>query len=1010
METIKLIHHPDGRYDTAPFITEDEWLSILLKAEKAGKSGQVDALLWFFRMPEHKGTCLDVAKAYGTTHGSVRSLIIHFAQYVQKTLGNRFRVERSDSTGDTFWPIPMIGRELKKGFEWTVRPELVKAIRRFLLDKLLAEYRGPVISEGLDNSRSKELYKWKVLSDMSGKSKEEIVEFLVSNKCNFVEKQHFNATLDTLLKTEPGSVYRAFDTLLQDKPLNDRLADFYAAAKAITPQGMTSFGDERTATAFLACSDPLHYAPYMNMIYEAYCKYMGIPTRKAGQKYDHFLEILKSLIPLEQKDAELQEAIHRETDPFFWSDILNAQDILWQMRSYMLDRTNAKAPERFTWIPFYKELARKLLDYKDKRKELLAFIYDRIPEKYRTTFHDKDGDPNTDVDPYSVFALFNINRTDKNRIEICRLFKEGFAIEAQLPKDFTGIPIWNNWGTQLFGFRDDREDDDVDNIWALFEDTMSGRDWKPSFDVVGAQFKAGAMMVTSGMYWTLPEVFLPLDQNTVKYLKRFDVQVPIRDTRIDAAAYADICQQVRRLMESDVIPEKTFPELSDAAFYAAAETEELPNAMENTYYDRIVSTLKSNKNLILTGAPGTGKTFLAKQIACLMILGKKDFEELDEKEETFFNEHCKLVQFHPSYDYTDFVEGLRPVPIDMSQFGFQRENGVMKDLCEAALINLQEAAKSGSEQRKEQGDKARVLSFINDAIGDAQSFKTKTGKPFTIESVDNKAFYVLAEESSRGLIRVPLKDLYMLLDQKHLGKVTDIREIIGRKRTQQYDSYLFSIFDSINNASRSLAETEVPLAECISSVEKVKKENYVLIIDEINRGELSKIFGELFFAIEPGYRGPKGRVQTQYQNLVKEDDVFYEGFFVPENVYIIGTMNDIDRGVESMDFAIRRRFAWMEVNAEDRVEMLDEKIPEHSAAAKKCMEALNAALKQKEIGLTRAYDIGPAYFTKLQDYGGDFEKLWEYHIKGILTEYLRGTRGIDEKIATLKKAFDSYKE
>ena len=111
-----------------------------------------------------------------------------------------------------------------------------------------------------------------------------------------------------------------------------------------------------------------------------------------------------------------------------------------------------------------------------------------------------------------------------------------------------------------------------------------------------------------------------------------------------------------------------------------------------------------------------------------------------------------------------------------------------------------------------------------------------------------------------------------------------------------------------------------------------------------------------------------------------------------------------------MDFAIRRRFAWAEVKVEDRIEMLDNQIPDWSDAAKLCLASLNEALKKKEIGLTDAYDIGPAYFLKLKQYEGNFEKLWEYHIKGILKEYLRGTRGIEEKLNSLKEAFDHYKE
>ena len=96
----------------------------------------------------------------------------------------------------------------------------------------------------------------------------------------------------------------------------------------------------------------------------------------------------------------------------------------------------------------------------------------------------------------------------------------------------------------------------------------------------------------------------------------------------------------------------------------------------------------------------------------------------------------------------------------------------------------------------------------------------------------------------------------------------------------------------------------------------------IFIIDEINRGELSKIFGELFFSIDPSYRDTAGLVQTQYQNLVAEGDVFYDGFYIPKNVYIIGTMNDIDRSVESMDLAIRRRFSFKEITAADSAKQI----------------------------------------------------------------------------------------
>ena len=202
-------------------------------------------------------------------------------------------------------------------------------------------------------------------------------------------------------------------------------------------------------------------------------------------------------------------------------------------------------------------------------------------------------------------------------------------------------------------------------------------------------------------------------------------------------------------------------------------------------------------------------------------------------------------------------------------------------------------------------------------------------------------------------------------------------------------------------------------------------EPYVFIIDEINRGEISKILGELFYSIDSGYRGSKGKVYTQYQNLVPDDDIFSNGFFVPENVYIIGTMNDIDRSVEAMDFAMRRRFAWKEITASERQSMLDDadawggNKPEQSVIddIKHRMNNLNDCIidksaggdvpRQDRIGLTKAYQIGASYFLKLGMYNNNFDELWNNHLKGLLYEYLRGTTNIEKKMERLYSAYSN---
>ena len=143
-------------------------------------------------------------------------------------------------------------------------------------------------------------------------------------------------------------------------------------------------------------------------------------------------------------------------------------------------------------------------------------------------------------------------------------------------------------------------------------------------------------------------------------------------------------------------------------------------------------------------------------------------------------------------------------------------------------------------------------------------------------------------------------------------------------------------------------------------------------------------------------------------NISKQDD--FGHFFVPENVYIIGTMNDIDRSVETMDFAFRRRFTFVEIQASDQVAMFEEITDDtiRQQALDK-MKAVNAVISSTE-GLSSAYHIGGAYFLKLNTLDGDFEKLWKYHLAPLIKEYLRGTEDEAAGFEMIKKAYDAPDE
>ena len=386
------------------------------------------------------------------------------------------------------------------------------------------------------------------------------------------------------------------------------------------------------------------------------------------------------------------------------------------------------------------------------------------------------------------------------------------------------------------------------------------------------------------------------------------------------------------------------------------------------------------------------------------------------KNDDDFKKQCEFVQFHPSYDYTDFVEGLRPKN-DNGNIGFERKDGVFKAFCKKALKNLKDSQKDITTLNYDEIIKKYLEDFYNDVsveIADnSEGYKIHgigggIAAPI-IEINYNKSeveldYTVKTKNGNEYKFNNKL-DLIADYYKKFVSKKPNewkYKDFVDTLNVKGYHTYIYGFLKSFYDKYNEKIEQE----KNNITVQEVEKRDFVFIIDEINRGEISKIFGELFFSVDSGYRGEKGKVQTQYANLIEDGDEFKDGFYIPENVYIIGTMNDIDRSVESMDFAMRRRFAWKEIKSEDTQETILKDLENLKDETIKRMNNLNKVIRNKETNLSEAYCIGAAYFKKIKDYEGDFNKLWENHLEGLLFEYTRGMPNQATILKELKNAYD----
>ena len=313
--------------------------------------------------------------------------------------------------------------------------------------------------------------------------------------------------------------------------------------------------------------------------------------------------------------------------------------------------------------------------------------------------------------------------------------------------------------------------------------------------------------------------------------------------------------------------------------------------------------------------------------------------ESENKKEEIKKVRMDMVQFHPSYDYTDFIDGIRP-DLSGNELKYSLKNGSFKSFCRRA------------------GVIERILA---------------AGKKVDAGSIED--FLIGEDESIKKFWKSEI-------EKEELKKEID--------------------------------------KEDITEFDPSKLPSFLFIIDEINRAEISKVLGEIMYCLDPDYRGIKGAISTQYSALATDETFFInkdnDKFFIPSNVYIIGTMNDIDRSVEVFDFALRRRFAWYEVKPDKVMDDvlksmgIETLLEQNYENYKTKIDKLNYAIVDK-LKLGRHYHLGPSYFAKIslyydesKDYGEAVKKVWDNHISQIINEYVNG-RGKESEVEDIRENF-----
>ena len=686
---------------------------------------------------------------------------------------------------------------------------------------------------------------------------------------------------------------------------------------------------------------------------------------------------------------------------------------------------------KFQWTNFYMELATALLEYKNNRSELIGKLKTIFSDAgMNFPFKEKGKETYEDICPFTIFGSFNKGITNANRIALLEQFAKQFSIKSAVPTEFDGIPVVMNLSAWFFAYKGNRGEHDIDNLWNLLEKAIAYSDeasaenknaFIAAYDTVTKQ-KMIKWNITMGLYWVRPYTFINLDSTNRAFITDVD-NMPHYFTTIfsdinkglpDGTSYLFMCEQAKNALNQKEYEYHSFPELSYCAWKSsqAEKPEEPPtktvdsNVKETDYWiyspgDNACMWDEFFKNGIM--GIGWDEVTNLKDFA-----SKEEIKEFMKKvyDASYSyknNAHC-LWQFANEIKVGDVVfvkKGMHKIigrgvvtsdyiydssrdtykhirKVDWQNNGEWEHPGqaVMKTLTNISaypdyvqkLLDLfaEDTPEEVSEQKEIKYPPYSKDDFLNEVYMDEDTYNTLT------ELLEAKYNVILQGAPGVGKTFAAKRLAYSIMGQKDTSRVAMV---------QFHQSYSYEDFIQGYRPSKEGFELENgAFYKFCKEAEEDNERPYFFIIDEINRGNLSKILGELMMLIEKDKRGEK--IKLLYSN---------EWFTVPQNVRIIGMMNTADRSLALMDYALRRRFAFFDFapafSSEGFKNYLAEKNSPKLESLITVVESLNNTISSDE-SLGDGFRIGHSYFCTDDEITDEWLKsVVEYEVIPLIKEY-----------------------